>query len=328
MQNYALILSNVFDAHADVVESKMQCLKIPYFRLNLDVESLKNTTISFECEIWHVSHNKQTITSKNISCVWLRNAFVEMTLQERALLENVDFKIWRNEFNATLLGFYAHLKSIPWLNLISNAFKGENKYFQMQLAKICDLKMPKTLVSNDKNLLIKFAKSCDNDVIFKLLNQDIHTNKDNKMQGVYANRINTEKLKSFKTNGENPIMLQEYIQKSYEVRYTVVGKEHFVCKIESQKSKIASEDWRRYDLANTPHLIIKPPKDIKAKVIKLMKLMKLEFAAIDFIVTPKNEWIFLEINCNGQWLWIEQLSGLDISGGIVKWITKHTKINT
>jgi len=31
------------------------------------------------------------------------------------------------------------------------------------------------------------------------------------------------------------------------------------------------------------------------------------------IVTPQGEYIFLEINPNGQWLWIEELANLPIS---------------
>lgn len=143
------------------------------------------------------------------------------------------------------------------------------------------------------------------------------------MQGIYTNRIDISKLENFSTNGENPIMLQEYIKKSYEIRYTIVSKKHFVCKIQSQQSKIACEDWRRYDLAKTPHVSITPPPQIAQKVNSLLEAMELEYGAIDFIVTPQNEWIFLEINCSGQWLWIEDLSGLDISGGIVEWVKTH-----
>ena len=45
--------------------------------------------------------------------------------------------------------------------------------------------------------------------------------------------------------------------------------------------------------------------------------MKFAFGAFDFIVTPENEWIFLEVNPNGQWLWLEQSLSLDISKKIL-----------
>ena len=44
------------------------------------------------------------------------------------------------------------------------------------------------------------------------------------------------------------------------------------------------------------------------------------FGAFDFIVTPELKWIFLEINPNGQWLWLEQSLKLDISQKIVEYL--------
>ena len=41
-----LILSDRFDAHADVVISKLRKVGVPYFRFDLDVESLKKGYIS------------------------------------------------------------------------------------------------------------------------------------------------------------------------------------------------------------------------------------------------------------------------------------------
>ncbi|GAD18126.1 Glutathione synthase/Ribosomal protein S6 modification enzyme (glutaminyl transferase) [Helicobacter fennelliae] len=317
-------LSEKADAHTDRVILKLNELKIPYFRLNLDLESLQNILITFKNNKWHIKTQDTSVQSDEISCVWLRKFFVELSLEEKEELQSINFKIWRNEFNATLLGLFVSLKPLPWLNPISDAIKSDNKYYQMALAQKLGLKMPKTIVSNEKHELIEFAKSCNDDIILKLFNQELYEkDKNGFMQGIYANRIHTRELEHFKLSGENPIVLQEYIAKAYEVRYTTIGKEHFICKIESQKSKIACEDWRRYDLAKTPHKRIQAPSEITSKVNELLKEMNLEYGALDFIVTPDDEWVFLEINCCGQWLWIEDLAGLDISGGIARWAKQH-----
>lgn len=44
----------------------------------------------------------------------------------------------------------------------------------------------------------------------------------------------------------------------------------------------------------------------------------LVFACIDFIVTPDDKFVFLEINPNGQWLWVEKLTGLPIAESMAK----------
>lgn len=62
------------------------------------------------------------------------------------------------------------------------------------------------------------------------------------------------------------------------------------------------------------------PDGIIMKCYKLMDDFNLAFGAFDFIVTPENEWIFLEVNPNGQWLWLEKSLKLDISKKIIEYL--------
>lgn len=315
-----LILSDQFDVHADVVIQKLRKQSIPFFRFDLNVDALRNSMITFHNGVWHIKQNGE-VYSKDIRCVWCRRPFVELTLEEQQI-EDVDFKIWKAEWNKTLLGLYNTLKYVTWLNPLRKAYKGENKYYQMDLANEVGFELPATIVSNDRNELLRFTQKYSG-AILKLMSQEIYADGDDCFLGFYTNRITIDDLGSFGEESENPVVLQQYIEKKYEVRYTVVGDMHYVCCIDSQKSQLARNDWRRYDIPNTPHYPIEPPREIREKVTSFMNMLQLEFGAIDFIVTPDERWIFLEINCLGQWLWIEQLTGLPISDGIVEWIKQH-----
>lgn len=314
-----LIMTNQMDAHADCVIEKLQSQNIPYFRFNLDVASLKNTFVSFKDGVWNIKNEFGEISTKDVKCVWNRRPSMELLLNER---ENLDagFKIWRSEWNNTLLGIHNSLKKLPCLNPLRKAYKGENKYYQMDVAKEVGFKMPETLISNSKDDILEFFKTHEK-CIFKLMSQDLYK-VENDYRGLFANVISIDDIEKF-GNEENPLVFQEYVEKQFEVRYTVVGKDHFVCKIDSQESKKANEDWRRYDISHTPHSAIEPSAEIKEKVDKLMEILSIEYGALDFIVTPKNEWIFLEINCFGQFLWIEELTGLKISDAIISWFKNH-----
>ena len=50
--------------------------------------------------------------------------------------------------------------------------------------------------------------------------------------------------------------------------------------------------------------------------IQMLRDFNLSFGAFDFIVTPDDQWVFLEVNPNGQWLWIEMETGMKISDAI------------
>lgn len=313
-----LILTDQYDRHADSVIDILSRRDVEFFRLDLDVNSLKNTHISFDETKWTITLGSKTIPSSEVSCVWHRRSFVEMTLEEQ-VDNSADFKIWKNEWNKTLLGLYLYLVDVPWLNPIRKSHKAENKYLQYQVAKKIGFTIPKMIVTNHKQQLLQFFNDY-NPVVLKLMAQDFYQTSENSFKGIYVNQVSYQDLLQFEEYSENPIVLQQYIPKKYEVRYTVVGKDHFVCKIDSQMSKIANVDWRRYDIANTPHFAMEPPTQIKNMVSQFMNQMGLEYGALDFIVSDTNDWNFLEVNSMGQWLWIEDLSGLQISESISSWL--------
>ena len=51
-----------------------------------------------------------------------------------------------------------------------------------------------------------------------------------------------------------------------------------------------------------------------------MTLLGLRFGAFDFLVCPDG-WVFLEVNPNGQWAWIETATGLPIASTIADALT-------
>jgi len=75
-----LILSDKFDKHADVVEDKLTRLGKIFFRLNLDKYSLQSTLISYDDYQWKISSEMGDISLSLVRKVWLRRAFVELSL--------------------------------------------------------------------------------------------------------------------------------------------------------------------------------------------------------------------------------------------------------
>lgn len=313
------IIADVFDVHADLVEQKLRRFGMEPYRLNLDVESLTKTRTTYADSTW-VLHlpDGRCLDLSSVKKVYLRRAFVEMPMELREEQDD-DWRIWENEWNRTLIGMYYALRNASWINPFRQAFAAENKYYQYDLAQQIGFRIPQTLVSNERKLLIDFCKRHDKTVI-KLMSQDFYGTQQEGYKSIYVNQISSADLHEFGEAGENPVVLQEYIPKQFEVRYTVVADGHFACQIDSQKSQIAGVDWRRYDIPHTPHSMIEPPPEIRQKVAGLMQQLGLIFGALDFVVTPQGEWYFLEINPMGQWLWIEELVEAPISDSIVQWL--------
>ena len=113
--------------------------------------------------------------------------------------------------------------------------------------------------------------------------------------------------------------------KQYELRVTVVGEDVFAAKILSQdlpedKGKI---DWRQgYDHGLSFSACILPD-NISNKCIMLVHALGLNFGCIDLIVKPNGEYVFLECNPNGQWLWLELATGMKISYSIANFLSNQ-----
>lgn len=118
-----------------------------------------------------------------------------------------------------------------------------------------------------------------------------------------------------------PVIFQEYVPKAYEIRATVIGDRIFAARIDSQAAGGAtSVDWRRYDIPRTPHLAYELPRDVHDGVLALQRRLGLIYSGFDFVRTPDGAYVFLETNPFGQWLWIEDLTGVPISKAIAGYL--------
>lgn len=113
------------------------------------------------------------------------------------------------------------------------------------------------------------------------------------------------------------------MEKAYEVRLTVVDDMWFAIRIDSG-SDAAELDWRT-DYDNLSYSVVAAPDQVREAVRRLMDRLRLRFGALDFIVTARGEWVFLEINPNGQWAWLQDATGLPIAAAIADALTKETK---
>ncbi len=126
-------------------------------------------------------------------------------------------------------------------------------------------------------------------------------------------KLNTDALKIA------PGIFQDRIQKSYEVRATVIGDRIYSVRINSQDYQETELDWRR-DQLSLNYFRIELPKKIKKLILAMNQRLGLVFGAYDLVVTPSDEYVFLEVNPLGQWLWLEEKTGVPISRTLAEYL--------
>jgi glutathione synthase/RimK-type ligase-like ATP-grasp enzyme len=113
-----------------------------------------------------------------------------------------------------------------------------------------------------------------------------------------------------------PTLLQEYVEKAHELRVTIVGERTFACRIDSQAVPGAESDWRRVDPFKVPHRMVELDPAVESALKAMMREGGLLYGAFDLIVTSQGEHVFLELNPNGQYLWIELITQAPLSAAM------------
>lgn len=233
-----------------------------------------------------------------------------------------------NESRDFLAGCAASLPLGKWVNNLENEIKAKRKPYQLIIAQQSGFKIPPTLISNDEVQIQQFISLNPDFAIkpvalggvwFQTQEQQHSETNEGTMMGFYTQRWNAKDFEPHLANVQHcPTIFQAYIPKAYELRITMVGDTAYACAIHSQQSEKSATDWRNYDLDNTPYEVVELPKEVEAKCQALMHRLGLEFGAIDMIVTPDGEYVFLEINPRFAWLWIEERTRLPISRAIAE----------
>lgn len=208
------------------------------------------------------------------------------------------------------------LKDRFWLNRIDNFQDYINRLIQMSEAKKVGFKIPSSIVTQSYDELKHFCSKNSNSIITKVTGQIPAS----LQRMCYTTKVDEDFMELASRDLKNcPTLFQSYVNKKYEIRSTVVGNKIFSAIIDSQSHELdlVKFDWR-YANADTSIYPIELPDIVNTRIINFMKAMKLDFGAIDLILTDDNEYYFLEVNPEGQWGWIEVETGLQITNEIVE----------
>ncbi|SNT62164.1 RimK-like ATP-grasp domain-containing protein [Streptosporangium subroseum] len=184
---------------------------------------------------------------------------------------------------------------------------------QLALAGRLGFELPPTLISNDPDEFLDFYSRHDGRIITKPLHMPWAPRDGGESVSRLSELVSPRDIGYADAIRFAPIIIQAYVPKRVELRVTVVGDRVFAAEIHSQESNHTRFDWRRYDAAMTRHAVHELPPETAERCVHLVRRLGLVYGAIDLILTPDGRYVFLEINPNGQWLWIEETTGLPIS---------------
>ena len=318
-----LIFTNKEDSHPTPVIQHFNLWGVPFFRFNTEC-----LLTDYEFKWWAESTNtdfyiKNTINGcevygHEVTAIWDRRPIPPSKLP--IVCDEEIEKTNLEEAHGFLSFLRYYLKDVFSIGSIVNDRYASSKMLQTKIALESGFIVPKTMYSNAKQELETYfsrsnylsVKPISVDSIF-FANQEYvfyvnkHTN----------DHIFMQPSEAF---SQTVSCIQDYIEKEYELRITVCCDDVIACRIDSQKQKSGEgkEDWRQgYDFG-LEQKIVEIPDNLKSSCLSYLQKMGLNFGCFDIIVTPQEEFVFLECNPNGQWYWIEIETGAPISEIIAK----------
>ncbi len=122
-----------------------------------------------------------------------------------------------------------------------------------------------------------------------------------------------------------PSLVQKKIAKKYELRVFYLAGICWSMVIFSQEDQQTKSDSRIYNHEKPNRSApFELPDEVRRKLTKLMEALQLNSGSIDMIVTPENEFVFLEINPIGQFGNVSASCNYPIERAIARYLLNDT----
>jgi glutathione synthase/RimK-type ligase-like ATP-grasp enzyme len=223
-----------------------------------------------------------------------------------------------DEWTAFLRGLWDSLSHCRWVNPPSSIRRAESKVSQFYLARRIGFDMPKTLITNSAEKARAFFRQVGERMVAKKIYSHGIAHRDGSASLLVTKLIEDISTIPLDQLKYCPCIFQEYIEKQLDLRVTVIGRDLFAVGIESQSLAKTKVDWRAglTDALRLKHTPFEIPQSLASKCFRMLSLYGLLFGAFDFAVTGDGRCVFLELNPNGQWLWLQALTPFDMVGSM------------
>lgn len=311
-----LIIGESRDITTNEVAAWLNYFKVNYKRTNFsEYSKLNHVLLSDET----VEVKVLDVLDKDIKKVWHRRGslrFLPSELRNKRQL----YPYLKKEENSLLKSLEDILKKKT--EYIGSYHKEIENYKidYLLLAKQVGLKIPKTLITTSKHELLHFFNT-HIQIITKDIRYPIKINlKDHQLLSSGTFIIDKDSIDKM-ADEFAPTLVQEKIEKNYEIRVFFFKEKLYPMAILSQNDQKTAVDYRNYNREkpnrNIPVLL---PKNIEKKVMKFIKLSHLSTGSIDFILNQSNEYIFLEVNPQGQLDWVSKNCNYYIEKDIAEYL--------
>lgn len=251
------------------------------------------------------------VVISDLDVIWYRRP-VSPQFAAGDLLNPAHVEVVNQSCVSTLHGVLANEFSGTWVSDPDASRRSENKLVQLAAAAAAGFRVPETLISQDPRKIRQFYRSLNGNMVMKTVSPT-------KSQNLLTLSVIEEYLANDAAMRLCPTIFQEYIAGTRHLRILSCGQSAYAIAIDSPEL-----DWRpNLDVPCEPVTL---DDGIAERLAHVLKLLNLRMGVFD-LKWHDNEPVFLEVNPQGQFLFAEGLTGLDLTGPFANFLCHSAASN-
>ncbi len=308
-----VVISHPDDRHAQVILEDLARRGRESFLFDLaDLPDRASVTIGYddpENPAVFVDHLEfGTVELSAATSVWWRRPLAPVL---DAISDPDVFGFTHGEWHEGLNGMY-QLMQCPWMNDPIRNEIASRKAHQLAVASQLGFRVPRTIMTSDQRRAQAFIEREGlGTVIYKTFASTHQVWRETRL----VQQADLDMLDSLRYA---PVIFQEYIPAVADLRVTVVGTELFPMAID-----VRGTDYEvdfRVSMRDATTSVAELPDAVTKRLLRLMDRLGLAYGAIDLRLSDDGDYVFLEVNPAGEFLFVEHGVGLPVTDAVSRWL--------
>jgi glutathione synthase/RimK-type ligase-like ATP-grasp enzyme len=312
-----LIVTATNDLHAVAVQNRVRALGYRDIHIVECDRIAQRPTISFRVDSGAntdklLTPEGRTMSVSDAGLIWLRRMRADQLL-DHDVSEPAAVNIMNNDCRGSLSSFLATKFRGKWISDPESSIRASDKIYQLTVAEKNGFKIPKTLVSQRYDDVSKFFDESNAKIIAKT----VVGVSEPFLQTIKIDDVTKFDVESYQSS---PAIYQELIEGTDHLRLVCFGDKSLCGCISTTEL-----DWR-LNLKSD----IKPwdvPDELHQKVRSTLDDLGLEMGIVDIKIDPHGNYVWFEVNPQGQFIFLEPLTNIDFVTHFANYLIEEVKLH-
>ncbi|GAB3980687.1 ATP-grasp ribosomal peptide maturase [Actinoallomurus acanthiterrae] len=211
--------------------------------------------------------------------------------------------------------FLAWAVANPGWRLVNRPARELDRLTQLDGARRIGLTVPRTVLTTEPRQSLSALGDPPGGYVLKPLGSHWLEPEPGSLRSLFPRRVSRDDLLAGGPEA-GPALVQEFVESGHELRIFIVGDEVVAFRVDKRSAE---------DLWTDPESVrvtpIEAPDRLVAALRGLCASWGLGVAAFDLLVT-EDDYVFLEVNVTGDWLWFENRAGsASVSEAVLRYVT-------